>query len=110
MPRSRAALRFSSLSAALLGMFSCDEGGGGLSEPTTGMVEVTVTTTGAEGDPDGYTLQVDGDPLQPIGSTGTWQSGNLADGLTLAPSTSPRVRPPASPSQLPARQPRAASE
>jgi probable HAF family extracellular repeat protein len=80
VPRSPAALRYSFLTAALIGILSCDESGGGLSEPTTGTLEVTTATTGVETDPDGYTLQVDSESPQPIGSAATWQSGSLAEG------------------------------
>ena len=80
MPHIRAPFRFSLLTAALVGILSCEESGGGLSEPTTGTLEVTTATTGVETDPDGYTLQVDSDSPQAIGLAATWQSGNLAEG------------------------------
>jgi probable HAF family extracellular repeat protein len=80
LAQSRAAFRFSLFTAALVGILSCEESGGGLSEPTTGTLEVTTATTGVETDPDGYTLQVDSDSPQAIGSAATWQSGNLAEG------------------------------
>jgi hypothetical protein len=42
-------------------------GGDSLTVPGTGMLEVTTATTGAEPDPDGYTLQVDAGSVQAIG-------------------------------------------
>ncbi len=48
---------------------SCGGGGGGdIIEPTTGAVEVTTSTTGAEPDPDGYTLTLDDVEIRPIGT------------------------------------------
>lgn len=41
--------------------------GGGLTAPTTGSVQVTTSTTGAEPDPDGYTLTVDDVEVRAIG-------------------------------------------
>jgi probable HAF family extracellular repeat protein len=80
LPHSRAAFRFSFLTAVLVGILSCEDSGGGLNEPTTGTLEVTTATTGVETDPDGYSLQVDSDSPQAIGSAASWQSGNLAEG------------------------------
>jgi hypothetical protein len=69
MPRHRWAARAGR--ALLLGIsvapwLSCG-GGGGLTEPTTGAIEVTTSTSGSEPDPDGYTLTLDGVEVQPIG-------------------------------------------
>src|SRR5687768_6219659 len=49
------------LAATLALVLACGggSGGGGLTEPTTGAVTVTTSTTGAELDPDGYTLTLD---------------------------------------------------
>jgi hypothetical protein len=54
------------MSAALL--LSCGGGGAGdIVAPTTGAVEVTTSTTGAEPDPDGYTLTLDDVEIRSIG-------------------------------------------
>ena len=55
------------VSAAL--WLSCGGGGGGdIIAPTTGAIEVTTSTTGAEPDPDGYTLTLDDAEIRPIGN------------------------------------------
>jgi hypothetical protein len=46
-------------------------GGGGLTAPTSGAVQVTTRTTGAEPDPDGYALTLDDIEVQPIGTVAT---------------------------------------
>ncbi len=46
-------------------------GGGGLTAPTSGAVQVTTSTTGAEPDPDGYSLTLDDIEIQPIGTVAT---------------------------------------
>ena len=54
--------------------------GGDLSGPTTGSLEVTTTTTGAEVDPDGYIVQVDAEDPQPIGSSSSFRSAGVTPG------------------------------
>jgi hypothetical protein len=48
--------------------------------PTTGTLEITTATTGSEPDPDGYTLQVDTQQPQVIGSAATVRIDQLAPG------------------------------
>jgi hypothetical protein len=49
------------LAAGVLALSACgDGGGGGVVEPRTGSVQVTLATTGRVLDPDGYTLAVEG--------------------------------------------------
>lgn len=59
-------------------VLSCN--GDDLSGPTTGALEITTETTGAEPDPDGYTVQVDAGQPQQIGSTATLRPGELTPG------------------------------
>ncbi|MEP7226270.1 MAG: hypothetical protein ABI785_02835 [Gemmatimonadales bacterium] len=54
--------------------------GGDLSGPTTGSLEVTTTTTGAEVDPDGYIVQVDAEDPQTIGSSSSFRSAGVTPG------------------------------
>jgi hypothetical protein len=57
-----------------LALNACGGEGGGFELPaTTGTLEVTTATTGDEMDPDGYTVQVDGEAPQPIGIAGRIQ-------------------------------------
>jgi probable HAF family extracellular repeat protein len=55
-------------------------GGDSLSPPTTGTLEVTTSTGGVELDLDGYSLQIDAEPAQTIGSSGTLQTAAVAPG------------------------------
>jgi hypothetical protein len=60
---------------------SCGGGGGGdIVEPTTGAVEVTTSTTGAEPDPDGYTLTLDDAEIRPIGTAASAVLTDLSPG------------------------------
>ena len=59
----------------------------GSSFPTTGTLNVTTTTTGADVDPDGYTVTVDGTNSASIADNGSQSFANLASGshsVTLA--------------------------
>ena len=57
-----------------LALNACGGEGGGFELPaTTGTLEVTTATGGDEMDPDGYTVQVDGEAPQPIGIAGRIQ-------------------------------------
>lgn len=58
----RSISRQSRIACALVALAACSDGkdGGGITEPTTGSAQVTVTTTGRVLDRDGYTLSVDG--------------------------------------------------
>jgi len=55
-------------------------GGGELTAPTTGAVQVTTSTAGAEPDPDGYTLTLDEAEVQPIGTAATATLAELTPG------------------------------
>jgi hypothetical protein len=46
--------------------------------PTTGTLEISVSTTGANPDPDGYQLSVDGGASQPIGTNATVTLANVS--------------------------------
>lgn len=48
--------------------------------PTTGIMELTTSTTGAEPDPDGYTVQLDAGSTQAIGSAATLRMVEVAAG------------------------------
>ena len=48
--------------------------------PTTGTLTVTTATTGVEQDPDGYTVQIDADPPQPIGIMGSLEDTGAIPG------------------------------
>jgi TolB protein len=48
------------IAGALVALSACSDGGGGVTQPSTGSAQVTVTTTGRVLDRDGYTLSVDG--------------------------------------------------
>src|SRR5256885_2268218 len=52
----------------------------GSSFPTTGTLNVTTTTTGADVDPDGYTVTVDGTNSASIADNGSQSFANLASG------------------------------
>jgi hypothetical protein len=68
--------------AALL--LSCGGGGGGdIVAPTTGAVEVTTSTTGAEPDPDGYTLTLDDVEIRSIGTAASAILTELSPGEHL---------------------------
>jgi hypothetical protein len=55
-------------------------GGGELTEPTTGAIEVTTSTSGTEPDPDGYTLALDDAEVQPIGASAVATLADLDPG------------------------------
>ena len=48
--------------------------------PTTGTLEVTTETSGAEADPDGYLVQVDAGATQTIGAAGSLRNSNVNAG------------------------------
>lgn len=54
--------------------------GDNLSEPTTGSVQVTAATSGADPDPDGYTITVDGTDRGTLAVSGTLTVEGLAAG------------------------------
>jgi Big-like domain-containing protein len=63
----------------VVGAVAC--GGGDITTPpTTGIMELTTSTTGVEPDPDGYTVQLDVEPPQPIGSAATLRMVEVAGG------------------------------
>ena len=55
-------------------------GGEPLDVPTTGALLVTTSTTGTEADPDGYTIQIDDQPPEAIGATGTLEKPEIEAG------------------------------
>lgn len=55
-------------------------GGETLDVQTTGTIEVTTSTTGVELDSDGYTVQVDAHPAEPIGPSGSLKKAELEPG------------------------------
>jgi hypothetical protein len=63
---------------AAAGSLACK--GSSLEAPTTGLLEVTTSTTGPEPDSDGYTVQVDGGTPQAIAPSGVFSSPDLASG------------------------------
>ncbi len=63
---------------AAAGSLACK--GSSLQAPTTGLLEVTTSTTGSEPDSDGYTVQVDGGAVQAIAPSGVFSSPDLASG------------------------------
>jgi len=64
---------------AILGVPAC--GGGDLTTPsTTGALELTTTTTGAEPDLDGYTVQLDAGSPQVLGSASVLRISDIAAG------------------------------
>jgi hypothetical protein len=63
----------------VVGVLAC--GGEDLTTPpTAGSVEVTTSTTGAEPDPDGYTVQLDAGSAQVIGSAAVLQISDISVG------------------------------
>lgn len=55
-------------------------GGAGLTEPTTGALEISTVTTGESPDPDGYTVTVDGGPGEAIAVAATLLESDLPQG------------------------------
>jgi hypothetical protein len=55
-------------------------GGETLDVPTTGTLELSTSTTGAEPDPDGYTIQIDGQPAEPIAPSAGLQKAGIEAG------------------------------
>jgi len=67
------------LAAALSAGVSC--GGGDITvPPTTGTLQITTSTSGTEQDADGYSVQIDAGPAQPIGVGATLSVADLAAG------------------------------
>lgn len=65
------------ISAAALG---CDGGGGVTVPPTTGTLEITTSTSGAEQDADGYSVQIDAGPTRGIGGAATLSTADVTAG------------------------------
>jgi hypothetical protein len=78
MSRDRLKIRVFFL-LSVLGAYACG-GGDPTTPPTTGTLEVTTSTTGDQPDPDGYTVQVDAEPAQIIGSAATLRITDVAAG------------------------------
>jgi Tol biopolymer transport system component len=67
------------VAAALTALASC--GGGDITvPPTTGTLQITTSTSGTEQDADGYSVQIDAGPAQPIGTGATLSVADLAVG------------------------------
>src|SRR5687767_14575276 len=80
MRRSHAAFLMTVLGIAAVGAAGCNDSTG----PTTGAVRVTVTTTGADPDPDGYDVRLDQAASgSPIVATGSLIIPRLASGEHL---------------------------
>ena len=54
-------------------------GGGDLTGPPVGSLEITTATTGSEPDPDGYGISIDGGAVQPIGAN----TSRVVEGLSV---------------------------
>ncbi|MEP7226269.1 MAG: hypothetical protein ABI785_02825, partial [Gemmatimonadales bacterium] len=57
--------------------------GEALIEPSVGTLEITTSTAGAEPDADGYTVQVDAEPVQTIGLAGVVRSSDVVGDHTV---------------------------
>jgi hypothetical protein len=89
--------------ATVMLLAACGDDDGGLTAPTTGSIRVSVTTTGAPTDPNGYTVSVDGGAGQSLaeGSTVTVADvdggqhtvtlGDLADNCSTAVGANPQT-------------------
>ena len=55
-------------------------GGETLDAPTTGTLEFTTSTTGTEPDPDGYTIQIDAGPAEPVAASGSLRKPEIEAG------------------------------
>jgi hypothetical protein len=77
---SRHASRGCFLGTAAAFWLACG-GGGELTAPTTGAVEVTTSTAGEEPDPDGYALTLDAVEVRPIGTAATATLADLTPGV-----------------------------
>ena len=66
------------MAASVLAALSC--GGEDIQAPTTGILEITTATSGAEPDTDGYVLTVDGGAQTVIGANATFQLESVEPG------------------------------
>ena len=72
----------------------CGGGGEGLTEPTTGNLEIATATTGESPDPDGYTVALDSGAPQPVAVSATYTFVSVSPGdhaVTLAGIDAPCV-------------------
>jgi len=67
------------LAAAVLTAVSC-AGAGDITQPGTGTLEITTSTTGVEPDTDGYIMQMDAERTQALEPTGTFRSADASPG------------------------------
>jgi probable HAF family extracellular repeat protein len=74
----KAGLNLMAAGAVLAGL-SCN--GDDIAGPTTGSIEITTTTSGPEPDADGYTVQVDAEPAEPIGIAASLRSADISAGV-----------------------------
>jgi hypothetical protein len=65
--------------APVLYLTACGGSGNDIADPAAGTLEISTSTAGPEPDLDGYTFQIDGGPITPIGSSAT-TSSDLATG------------------------------
>src|SRR4051812_4071916 len=69
------------LLVVVLGLAALGCGGGDVTPPpTSGTLEVTTSTSGTEQDPDGYSLRMDGGPVQSIGVAATLTTSEMTPG------------------------------
>ena len=79
MPFARRLVRLGiALPLAGLVVNACD--GGNVAPPTTGTLQVTTVTSGAQPDPDGYSIQIDAGAATPIGNAETRTFTDVAAG------------------------------
>ncbi|MBA3497280.1 MAG: hypothetical protein H0T86_09255, partial [Gemmatimonadales bacterium] len=76
------ALGLSTLASATLWL-GCGGGGGDITGPLLGTLEVTTATTGAEPDPDGYAVSIDGTAPAAIAANATRRTSELAVGAHI---------------------------
>ena len=65
----------------VLPALACGSGGTQSVAPTTGTLEIDISTTGAEPDPDGYSLQLDAEAAQAISSAAQLRHTGVVAGL-----------------------------
>ena len=63
-----------------LALNACGDGENVIAPPTTGTLQVTTVTSGAEPDPDGYSIQIDAAAASPIGNAETRTFSDVAAG------------------------------
>ena len=69
-----------SLVASALAWSACGGGGGDITEPEVGTLEITAVTSGPEPDADGYQVSIDGAAAVPLGANATLRQETLETG------------------------------